>query len=43
MTEVCSYCGRKLNSREAVYMGVRDGIPYTLHPACRAEWVKVPK
>lgn len=40
MTEVCSQCGKPLNSREAVYMGMRDGVPYTLHPSCRESWLR---
>ena len=36
----CSECGKKIGSRDVHYSGIRDNVPYRIHPACYSKWVK---
>lgn len=41
MTELfCDQCGREIKPREPHYTGVRDAMPYNIHPACREAFMK---
>jgi hypothetical protein len=37
---ICSHCGKKIETREPYFSGMRDGKLYSLHPSCRADWIQ---